>query len=842
MNNGGQGGSRGYIFQSVAALIDCLERNDWDEIKVEPKTEKDKVDIQLYSKGEILSAIQVKSSLNNFKKSDVQEYLDAAKDDAPNAKEVYIYLITDKYTTAIKQYANDKPDVKELPFVYLRNVLKGKIIEFVKASGFESKVTVGDLKLIEASLLSETFLNSIANSTIKRDMLVDAFLDTLPERRGVNNQKALASCLTQYPIVDDTFRLIGREEEVKEIRKLIDVYSCTVNICGDAGAGKSVIMKKVFHDLKCEGKYVAWVNSRERLQDSLLSLREALGVPEMRSKNEVYESIKYTIKKNLSGKLYLFLDDLYNELDERELGVLSYLQIHLIVSSREGHNYFPRIVINPTSEIEDINLFYAYYEGDDVQCPVWRVKELIQPVRNQPDLIKLLARAVSMENREDVFTFFDVIQEDKIEANHDDNEDKTILDIIATLFERYALFSNSQHRIMKFFSILTPGKEIYYKVSNWANFDLYEIEALIEEGWLARGGMENGYIIHPLIKDSLRNLMIRNGEEVKIEEYGDLLEKVIDTESYLSKIVPYDFIEERIVLTKDIADYFWMSLIVDSERDKKWITDAGTLMNNLALVYYNQGDYEKALEYIGKALAIRERVLGSEHPSTADTYNNLAIVYYDQCDYEKALEYHGKVLAIREGVLGRDHPDTADTYNNMANVYAAQGDHVKALEYYDKALVIRERVLGNDHPDTAMTYNNIASVYYEQGDYGKAMEYNEKALAIYERVLGSNHLDTAMTYNNRALMYDEQGDYDKAMEYHGKALAVHERVLGTKHPDTAKMYYSIACGYCKQGDYEKALEYYQRALKVYLDTFGEEHPHTKIIRDNLTRLQEEMNQ
>jgi hypothetical protein len=41
----------------------------------------------------------------------------------------------------------------------------------------------------------------------------------------------------------------------------------------------------------------------------------------------------------------------------------------------------------------------------------------------------------------------------------------------------------------------------------------------------------------------------------------------------------------------------------------------------MAVVYENQGDYEKALEYCSKALAIRVRVLGMDHPSTKGTKN-----------------------------------------------------------------------------------------------------------------------------------------------------------------------------------------------------------------------------
>ena len=95
-------------------------------------------------------------------------------------------------------------------------------------------------------------------------------------------------------------------------------------------------------------------------------------------------------------------------------------------------------------------------------------------------------------------------------------------------------------------------------------------------------------------------------------------------------------------------------------------------------------------------------------------------MYQEQGEYEKALEYYGKALEIVERTLGNDHPSTATTYNNMAGVYKAQGDYEKALEYYEKDLEISEKVLGSDHPNTATTYNNMALVYEAQGEYEKA--------------------------------------------------------------------------------------------------------------------------
>jgi len=248
-------------------------------------------------------------------------------------------------------------------------------------------------------------------------------------------------------------------------------------------------------------------------------------------------------------------------------------------------------------------------------------------------------------------------------------------------------------------------------------------------------------------------------------------------------------------------------------------------------------NYHRTLEFYGKALNIREKVLGKEHPDTATTYNNMATAYQAQGEYECALEYYGKALNIRKKVLGKEHPDTAAIYNNMAGVYQVQYDYKCALEYYVKALNIAEKILGKEHPNTATTYNNIALVYQLQFDYECALGYYMKALNIFENVLGKEHPDTATTYNNIAGVYQLQFDYERALEYYGKALNIREKVLGKEHPFTASTYNNIALVYKWQGDYDRALEYYGKALNICEKVLGKEHPETKTVLDNINSLQ-----
>ena len=68
-----------------------------------------------------------------------------------------------------------------------------------------------------------------------------------------------------------------------------------------------------------------------------------------------------------------------------------------------------------------------------------------------------------------------------------------------------------------------------------------------------------------------------------------------------------------------------------------------------------------------------EKVLGPQHPDVATTLNNLAGLYRQMGDYEKALPLYQRALEISEKVLGPQHPDVATTLNNLAGLYRQYG-------------------------------------------------------------------------------------------------------------------------------------------------------------------------
>ena len=273
------------------------------------------------------------------------------------------------------------------------------------------------------------------------------------------------------------------------------------------------------------------------------------------------------------------------------------------------------------------------------------------------------------------------------------------------------------------------------------------------------------------------------------------------------------------------------------DSDKKPETTAAYLLMGLAVYRHSLlAAFQEARPLYERALAIREKLLGPEHPDTATSLNQLALLLQDQGDLAGARPLHERALAIREKVLGPEHPDTAVSLNNLASLLQAQGDLAGARPLFERALAICEKVLGPEHPDTAPSLNNLARLLQAQGDLAGARPLYERALAIYEKVLGPEHPETATSLNNVALLLQAQGDLAGARPLHERALAISEKVLGPEHPHTAPSLHNLAAVLQAQGDLAGARPLYERALVICEKLLGPEHPHTATSLASLAYL------
>jgi tetratricopeptide (TPR) repeat protein len=263
------------------------------------------------------------------------------------------------------------------------------------------------------------------------------------------------------------------------------------------------------------------------------------------------------------------------------------------------------------------------------------------------------------------------------------------------------------------------------------------------------------------------------------------------------------------------------------------------IYNQLGSVKYQEGEYQEAIRFYEKSLAIYQQSLPPNHPDLASSYNNIGGVYHNMGDYPKALSSYEKALAIKQQSLPPNHPDLANSYNNIGAVYDKMGDYPKALSSYEKALAIRQQSLPPNHPDLASSYFGIGNVYFITGDYLKALSYYEKALAIQQQSLPPDHPHLATSYNNIGIVYRKMGDYPKALSYYEKALVIKQQSLPPNHPDLASSHYNMGLLYEKMGNNSKACSSYERAVEIAQKSLPSNHPHLLKYQEKLADIKKE---
>ena len=270
--------------------------------------------------------------------------------------------------------------------------------------------------------------------------------------------------------------------------------------------------------------------------------------------------------------------------------------------------------------------------------------------------------------------------------------------------------------------------------------------------------------------------------------------------------------------------------------------DTASSLNNLARLLSAQGDLAGAGSLNERALAICENVLGPEHPDTAESLHNLAL-NLGTCphmmappaplDSARARLLMERALAIREKVLGPEHPDTAASLSGIA---VLEGDRGRARPLIERALAICEKVLGPEHPDTTGILSTLASLLRMEDEFGGARPLMERALAIREKVFGPEHRYTASSLNDLANLLWQQGDLAGARRLYERALAIREKVLGPEDPDTATSLGNLANLLTDLGSMDEAESLFRRSIAIRDKVIGPEHPRTQRFRSHLADL------
>ncbi len=212
---------------------------------------------------------------------------------------------------------------------------------------------------------------------------------------------------------------------------------------------------------------------------------------------------------------------------------------------------------------------------------------------------------------------------------------------------------------------------------------------------------------------------------------------------------------------------------------------AASAHDALGIVLTEQGEHAAALIEFDRALALREAILGTQHPHVASTLNNRADSRLKLGRLDDAEADVRRSLAIREAVLGPNHPSVGSSLTNLANIAELRGDLATAIDADRRALAIAETSYGEDHPNTADIHNNLARALMGAGDLEGAEAHFRRSYELTARLLGAGHYDVAFGLTGLGEVAQRRGDFAGAAAHHRRALELREAGLGAAHPYVA---------------------------------------------------------
>ncbi len=181
--------------------------------------------------------------------------------------------------------------------------------------------------------------------------------------------------------------------------------------------------------------------------------------------------------------------------------------------------------------------------------------------------------------------------------------------------------------------------------------------------------------------------------------------------------------------------------------------EALTTVNDLALVYRDEGKIALAAELDERVLAARRRLLGPDHPHTIISMNNLAGVYKIQNRLPEAEALQVAAMETARRTIGPEHPRTLITMRNLADTYRLEKNLEKSAALMEETLVLSRRIVGNTHPNTLTCIAGLGDVYLSKGEPQKAEPLLREAVEVYAKAgAGSSRTAVARCQWGTALM------------------------------------------------------------------------------------------
>ncbi len=226
--------------------------------------------------------------------------------------------------------------------------------------------------------------------------------------------------------------------------------------------------------------------------------------------------------------------------------------------------------------------------------------------------------------------------------------------------------------------------------------------------------------------------------------------------------------------------------LVKTLDDKKLLFQCYKTHGNL---FYSNGFYEDALINYMTAMAIAE----GENFLTERIiiYNNIGLVYGEQKSYEKAKQYIKKALLFDPPLEIRK-----SIFNNLGIQYFRLIDYDSAFWCYQQSLKICDEL--NSEVSKAGPLSNIGEIYYYQQKYTEGLDCLFRAKEIYDQMgIKQEQIPVLSTLGR---IFQNIGDYKNSIKYFKEGMAYAKE---SNNPLLIyKLHFNLAWAYKEAGQFD----------------------------------------
>jgi tetratricopeptide (TPR) repeat protein len=229
--------------------------------------------------------------------------------------------------------------------------------------------------------------------------------------------------------------------------------------------------------------------------------------------------------------------------------------------------------------------------------------------------------------------------------------------------------------------------------------------------------------------------------------------------------------------------------------------------------YEKLGQDGAAEKHYRRALELRRRHLGADHPATMIAQTRLARMHRHAGRAEQGLKLQEPALAVLRRALGPAHRETLLAQANLAVLRLLKGRPAEAEKLLRATVEAQQRLLGHYHEETLHSRSMLAAVYRIQGRLDESVVLFDQTRQGMLHGLGAEHPRTLACGLNLALQLEGVGKLRQAQALCAQVLPVFRRVMGEEDSGVVTLAHLHARLAWHLGPPEKALALLEAACR-----------------------------